>query len=212
MYFAYKHSNSLKRMCTLVQTIRVRMHVTDLSSPPCIMQRLITSTQVAADWGALRIWRRVLLPEGGQKFCLQWQLADTAWLSCARVAATRSGAEQLSNTPTQSRSLQQSHPHLNSIFASKLHARAPLHWVICIRLIRWHGAHLQAVVIVMEILWPDPEKLPSSLWSRNPKLMSGLWLHMHLIYIFTFLAFLLECPILFKKKPKKQSKTWKGIK
>ena len=56
-------------------------------------------------------------------------------------------------------SLQRSHPHLNSIFASKLHARAPLHWVICIRLIRWHGAHLQAVVIVMDILLPDPEKI-----------------------------------------------------
>ena len=62
------------------------------------------------------------------------------------------------------------HPHLNSMFASKLHAQDPLHWVICIRLIRWHGAHLQAVVIVMKILLPDPEKLPSSLsclWSRN---------------------------------------------
>ena len=69
------------------------------------------------------------------------------------------------------------HPHLNSIFASKLHARDPLHWVICIRLIRWHGAHLQAVVIVMEIILPDPEKLSASLCSRNlrvlPKLMSG---------------------------------------
>ena len=83
-------------------------------------------------------------------------------------------AKQCTNTndPT----IQRSHPHLNSIFASKLHARDPLHWVICIRLIRWHGSHLQAIVIVMEILLPDPEKLPS-LWSRNlrvlPKLMSG---------------------------------------
>ena len=136
---------------------------------------IITSTQEAADRGALRICRRVSLSEGGQKFWLQWQLADTAWLACARVGATRSAAARLSNAPTHP--LQWSHPHLNSIFASKLHARAPLHWVICIRLIRWHGAHLQAVVIVMEILLPDPEKLPSSLWSRNLKvllkLMSG---------------------------------------
>ena len=127
----------------------------------------ITSTQVAADRGALRILRQVSLPEGGQKFWLQWQLADTTWLACARVAVTRSAAERPSNPPTQSHSLQRSHPRLNSIFASKLHARAPLHWVIYIRLIRWHGAYLQTVVIVMEILLPDPEKLPSSLWSRN---------------------------------------------
>ena len=60
---------------------------------------------------------------------------------------------------------------VNSIFASKLHARDPLHWVICIRRIHWHGAHLQAVVIVMEILLPDPEKLPSSLWSRNLRVL-----------------------------------------
>ena len=79
--------------------------------------------------------------------------------------------------PTQSHSIQRSHPHLNSIFASKFHAEDPLHWVIGIRLIRWHGTPLQAVVIVMEILLPDPKKLPSSLWSRNlrvlPRLMSG---------------------------------------
>ena len=125
----------------------------------CVRDKaIITSTQVAADRGALRIWRWVSLPEGGQKFWLQWQLTDTAWLLCARVAATRSATERPSNSPTQSHSLQRSHPHLNSIFASKLHARDPLHWVICIRLIRWHGAHLQAVVIVMEILIPDPEK------------------------------------------------------
>ena len=139
---------------------------------------LITSTQVAADRGALPIWRWVSLPEGGQKFWSQWQLADTAWLARALVAGTRSAAEWPCNTPTQSHSLQRSYPHLNSIFASKLHALDPLHWVICIRLIRWQGAHLQTVVIVMEILLPDPEaKLPSSLWSRNlrvlPKLMSG---------------------------------------
>ena len=47
----------------------------------------ITSTQVAADRGTLRIWRWVSLPEGGQKFWLQLQLTDTAWLACARVAA-----------------------------------------------------------------------------------------------------------------------------
>ena len=138
---------------------------------------IITSTQVAVDWGALRIWRWVSLPEGGQKFWLQWQLMDTAWLACARIAATRSAVERPSNASTQSHSLQRNHPHLNSIFASKLHVRDPLHWVICIRLIRWHGANLPAVVIVMEILLPDPEKLPSSLWSRNlrvlPKLISG---------------------------------------
>ena len=138
---------------------------------------MITSTQVTADRGALRIWRWVSLPEGGQTFWLQWQLADTAWLACARVAVTRSAAERSSNTPTQSHSLQRSHPHLNSIFASKLHARDPLHhvhWVFCIRLIRWHGAHLQAVVIVMEIILPDPEKLPSSLWSRNLRVFPKL--------------------------------------
>ena len=118
----------------------------------------ITSTQVAADRGALRIWRWVWLPEGGLKFWLQWQLADTSWLACARVAATRSAKEWSSNAPTQSHSLQRRHPHLNSIVASKLHAREPLHWVICIRLIRWHGAHLWTVVIVMEIILPDPEK------------------------------------------------------
>ena len=140
----------------------------------------ITSTQVAADRGALRIWRWVSLLEGGQKFLLQWQLADNAWLACARVAATRSAVERPSNAPSQSYSLQRSHTHLNSIFASKLHARDPLHhvhWVICIGLICWHGAHLQAVVIVMEILLRDSEKLSSFLWSRNlrvlPKLMSG---------------------------------------
>ena len=79
----------------------------------------ITSTQVAADRGALRIWRWVSLTEGRQKFWSQWQLADTAWLACARAAATRSAAELPSNAPTQSHSLQRIHPHLNSIFASK---------------------------------------------------------------------------------------------
>ena len=133
------------------------------------LQVAITSTQVAADRGAFRIWRWASLPEGGQKFWLQWQLANSAWLASARVAATRSAAERPSqHKPTLfSEGL---HPHLNSMFTSKLHAQDPLHWVICIRLIRWHGAHLQAVVIVMEILLPDPEKLPSSLsclWSRN---------------------------------------------
>ena len=102
----------------------------------------ITSTQVAADRGALRIWRWVSLPEGGQKLWLQWQLADTAWLN----ASTRSVAERPSNAPTQSHSLQRSYPHLNSIFASKLHALDPFRWVICIRLIRWHGANLQTAV------------------------------------------------------------------
>ena len=175
----------------------------------------ITSTQVAADRGALRIWRRVSLPQGGQKFCLQWQLAGTAWLPCARIAATRSAAERTSNT--QSHSLQRSHPHLNSIFANKLHAQAPLHWVICIRLIRWHGAHLQAVVIVMEILLPDPDKLPSFFIFVVEKLEDvtyylswclAMWLHMQVIWIFiiTFLAFLQECPILSKNKTK-QNKT-----
>ena len=79
--------------------------------------------------------------------------------TCSRGGHTicRGAAKQLTNTTD---SLQWSHPHLNSIFASKLHARDPLHWVICIRLIRWHGAHLQAVVTVMEILLPDPEILP----------------------------------------------------
>ena len=162
------------------------------------MVKAITSTQVAANWGALRIRRWVSLPEGGQKFWSQWQLADTAWLARARVAGTLSAAEWPCNTPTQ-----RSYPHLNSIFASKLHALDPLHWVICIRLIRWHGAHLQTVVIMMEISLPDPEaKLPSSLWSRNlrvlPKLMSG-----HVIayasdsnFYHNIISFLWECPIL----------------
>ena len=148
-----------------------------------------TSTQVAADRGALRIWRWVSLPEGGQKFWSQWHLADTAWLAGARIAATRSAMQRKSNAPTQSHSLQRNHPHLNSIFASKLHAQDPLDWVICIRLIRWHGALLQAVVIMMKILLPDPEKLPSSLWSRNlrvlPKLVSG-----HVIAICRWFKFL----------------------
>ena len=142
----------------------------------CYSLDTITSTQVEADRGALRIWRWVSFPEGGQKFWLQWQLADTAWLACAH----RSGHTICCGAAKQRTStipLSSAKPHLNSIFASKLHAEDPLYWVICIRLIRWHGAHLQAVVIVMEILLPDPEKLPSSLWSRNlrvlPKLMSG---------------------------------------
>ena len=80
------------------------------------------STQVAANRGTLRIWRRVSLAEGGQKFWFQWQLVDTAWLACARVAATRYVAERPSNAPTQSHSLQRSHQHLNLIFESKLHA------------------------------------------------------------------------------------------
>ena len=62
----------------------------------------ITRTQVEADRGALWIWRRVSLPKGGQKFWLQWQLADTAWLACARIAATRSAAERTSNTQSHS--------------------------------------------------------------------------------------------------------------
>ena len=85
----------------------------------------ITSTQVAADRGALRIWRWVSLPEGGQKFWLQWQLADTAWLACARVAVTRSAAERPSNSQTQSYSLQRSHPHLNSIFVEYIACPGP---------------------------------------------------------------------------------------
>ena len=174
----------------------------------------ITSTRVAADRGVLRIWRWTSLPEGGQKFWLQWQLADTVWLPCACIAGTRSAAERPSNAPTQSYhslSSQRSYPHLNSIFASKLHALDPLHWVICIRLIRWHGAHLQTVVIVMEILLPDPEKLPSSLWSRNlrvlPKLMSGHAIAYtgDLHFYHNILCFLQECSILFKKKDKLNS-------
>ena len=108
--------------------------------PPRRDPATITSTQVVADRDALRIWRGVSLPEGGQKFWLQWQLADTAWLACACVAASQSAAQRPSNAPTQSHSLQRSHPHLNSIFASKLHARDPFHWVICFHLIRWHGS------------------------------------------------------------------------
>ena len=95
---------------------------------------------------------------------------------CSRSGHTifRGAAKQRTNTIPLSSAKPS---HLNSIFASKMHARDPLHWVICIRLIRWHGAHLQAVVIVMDILSPDPEKLPAFLWSRNlrmlPKLMPG---------------------------------------
>ena len=58
-------------------------------------------------------------------------------------------------------------------------------------------------MIVMEILLPDPEKLPSSLRSRNlrvlPKQMSG-----HVIayagdlnFYHNILCFLQECPIIF---------------
>ena len=57
------------------QTVRQWLHGS------CSRCCVITSTQVAVDRGALRIWRRVSLPEGGQKFLLQWQLADTAWLA-----------------------------------------------------------------------------------------------------------------------------------
>ena len=173
-----------------------------------MLQGIITSTQVAADRGALRIWRWVSLPEGGQKFWLQWQLADTAWLACARVAATRSAAERPSNTTTQSHSLQRSHPHLNSIFANKLHARDPLHWVICIRLIRWHGAHLQTVVIVMEILLPDPENATIFVVEKLEGVtLAGLvmWLHMQVIQIFVAVSNSI-------KNKTKQNKTKKGIK
>ena len=123
----------------------------------------ITSTQVAADRCALRIWRWVSLPEGGQKFLLQWQLADNAWLACGRVAATRSAAERPSNAPSQSHSLQRSHPHLNSIFASKLHARDPLHhvhWVMCIGLIRWHHSQTTPWAPSHPILHPRAGWLP----------------------------------------------------
>ena len=120
------------------------------------------STQVAADQGLFRIWRWVSLPEGGQKFWLQWQLADSASLAGACVAATWSAMEWPSNAPTQAHSVQQSHPHLNSIFASKLHAWDPFHWAICIHLIRWHGAHLQAVVIMME-----EEQIAVNMWASK---------------------------------------------
>ena len=124
----------------------------------------ITSTLVVADRGAFRIWRWVSLPEGGQKFWLQWQLVDAAWLACARVAATRSATER-----------QARHQHNPTLFseATRIWTRfsrvncmpgTHFHWVICIPFIRWHGAHLQAVVIVMGILLPDPKKLSSSLW------------------------------------------------
>ena len=57
----------------------------------------ITSTQVAADWGALWIWSWVSLPEGGLKFWLQWQLADTV---CSRSGHTicRGVGKQRTNT------------------------------------------------------------------------------------------------------------------
>ena len=104
-------------------------------------------------------------------------IAVTAGGYCLTRMCSRSGHTICPATQTQSNSLQRSHPHLNSTFASKLHDRDQLHWVMCIRLIRWHGAHLQTIVIVMEILLPDPEKLPSSLWLRNlevlTKLLSG---------------------------------------
>ena len=92
---------------------------------------IIMSTQVAADQGLFRIWRWVSLPEGGQKFWLQWQLADSASLAGACVAATWSAMD-------------------------------PFHWVICIRLIRWHGAHLQAVVIMME-----EEQIAVNMWASK---------------------------------------------
>ena len=70
---------------------------------------------------------------------------------------------------------------------------------------------------MMEILLPDPEKLPSSLWLRNlrvlPRLMSGHVIAyaggLNYCHNILCLFFLQECPILFKKK---QKKTKKGIK
>ena len=137
--------------------------------------------------------------------------------TCSRGGHTicRGAAKQLTNT---THSLQWSHPHLNSIFASKLHARDPLHWVICIRLIRWHGAHLQAVVTVMEIILPDPEILylymyllcdnkrywielnwielkyyhnlcRRETWGCYLSWCLAMWLHMQVIYIFIITFF-----------------------
>ena len=173
-----------QRHGTLIRLATPRRSSAYIAGPPDLYAT-ITSTQVVADRGALWIWRWVSLPEGGQKCWLQWQLVDTAWLVCARLAATRSAAERPSNTPTQSHSLHRSHPHLNSIFASKLHARDPLHWVICIRLIRWHGAHLQAVVIVIEILLPYPENrhhlCGRETWGCYLSWCLAMWLHMQVI-------------------------------
>ena len=144
-------------------------------------------------------------------------IAVTAGGYCLTRVCLRSGhticcraAKQRTNTIPATLFEQRSHPRLNSIFASKLHARDSLHWVICIHLIRWHRAHLQAVVIVMEILSPDPEKLPSSLWSRNlrvlPKLISG-----HVIgyagdsnFYHTFLCLFCRSVQLYLKKKKRE--------
>ena len=71
----------------------------------------ITSTQVTADRGALRIWRWVSLPGRGQKFWLQWQLADTAWLASARVVGTRSARSGLAT-----------HQHNPTLWTAKLPA------------------------------------------------------------------------------------------
>ena len=130
---------------------------------------------------------------------------------CSRSGHTiRRGAPK----PTQPQSFW-SHPHLiNSIFASKLHAQDPPYWVICIHLICWHGAHLQAVVIVMEILLPDPEKLPSSLscsWSRNLGVLPELIMSGHLIayagdliFIITFFAFCRSVQFYLRNKTKQK--------
>ena len=119
--------------------------------------------QVAADRGALQIWRWVSLPEGGQKFWLQWQLADTAWLVCALVAATWSTAERPSNVPTQSNSLQRSHPHLNSIFASKLHALYPL-----------SGTHFIEYLVLGQVSDKDAPHGPSTRNATRVKKKGGV--------------------------------------
>ena len=89
-------------------------------------------------------------------------IAVTAGGYCLTRVCSRSGHTiGRGAVKQQSHYFQRSHPHLKSIFckSSKLHTRDQLHWVICIRRIRWHGAHFQAVAIVMEILLTDPEKI-----------------------------------------------------
>ena len=159
----------------------VQKWINSAQSPnKCTHQVWITSAQVAADRGAPRVWRRVSLPEGGQKFWLQWQLADTAWLARASLFHTPTGsptwdvkqsrcasghticrgaAKQRTDTIPRSSAKP---PASKLIFASKLHARDPLHWVVCIRLLRWHGAPHQAVVIVME-----GEQIAVNMWASK---------------------------------------------
>ena len=88
---------------------------------------------------------------------LKWYQPSLLHWICTRKLERKTQTMPITSTQVKQRTdtipLHSAKPpaSIKSIFASKLHARDPLHWVICIRLIRWHGAHFQAVVIVMGI-------------------------------------------------------------